>query len=822
MSELVIKESLGERRIPVADLPLAVGGAGSAVVLSGRPEGVEAYIGVHEEQLFIQPANGAEVLHNGVRVRRSTWLRPGDVVNFGLARIRVAQQGADRVLLVEDGSSGNITAPPILPDDPHLSGETDGESERIDAVQFRATDAGSTRRAFTINPARIALAAGAFIAVGILWFIFTATSISVQTDPAEAQVQVHGGLLAVPLGHRLLLRPGEYRLRAEHPGYRPAELKVNVTKDPNQRFELKLEKLPGRLQIETPTLARVTVDGKEIGQAPGELELSPGKHRIGILAERYQPFAADVEIDGGGKRESFKPQLVPNWAEVQVTSEPAGAQVVIAGEVRGQTPLTTEILAGNHPLELRLDGYKPWTTDVQVKAGEPLSLGPIKLGLPDGRLALRSEPSGASVSVAGVYRGHTPLELELRPDIAHSIVLTKPGYEAATRSVSLAAGERRSLTVPLSGVFGEVTVRAQPADAQVFVNGEPRGAANQTLRLVATTHEIVVRKAGYVEYKTSITPRPGVPQVIQTTLLTPAQAKIAATPATIQTKAGQTLKLMPIGRFTMGSPRREPGRRANEAQRPVQITRPFYLSVHEVTNGQFRKFRPSHRSGLVGQHTLDLDNQPVVNVTWEDAVQYCNWLSQQEGLPPAYERKGDTYVAVDPMTNGYRLPTDAEWEWAARRVSSSELRRYPWGDALPVAPRSGNYADTNARLLVQNVIPDYDDGFAATAPVGKFPPNPLGIYDMGGNVAEWVHDYYLVMPTSNEVAVDPMGPSEGTQHVIRGASWKHSSVTDLRLAARDFGTGARNDLGFRIARSVEAHAPAQAPAPAPAQPGQGE
>jgi formylglycine-generating enzyme required for sulfatase activity len=260
---------------------------------------------------------------------------------------------------------------------------------------------------------------------------------------------------------------------------------------------------------------------------------------------------------------------------------------------------------------------------------------------------------------------------------------------------------------------------------------------------------------------------------------------------------------MPIGRYTMGSSRREPGRRANEAQRPVELKRGFCMGVTEVTNAQFRRFKPDHHSGLVGQHSLDLDNQPVVGITWQQAAQYCNWLSEQEGLPKAYEQKGDQLVAVNPMTTGYRLPSDAEWEWAARYESPRSLRRYPWGEALPVAPRSGNYADATARLLVQDVIPGYDDGFAATAPVGKFPPNGLGLADLGGNVAEWVHDYYTVSADSGQPAVDPLGPADGKLHVIRGSSWKHSSVTDLRLSARDFGNGARNDVGFRIARYAQ-------------------
>jgi formylglycine-generating enzyme required for sulfatase activity len=131
------------------------------------------------------------------------------------------------------------------------------------------------------------------------------------------------------------------------------------------------------------------------------------------------------------------------------------------------------------------------------------------------------------------------------------------------------------------------------------------------------------------------------------------------------------------------------------------------------------------------------------------------------------------------------------------------LRRYPWGHSLPVAARSGNYSDVTARLIVQDIIAEYDDGFAASAPVGKFPPSPLGLYDLGGNVAEWVHDYYTVSGDTSGVAIDPLGPPEGKQHVIRGASWKQSSVTDLRLSARDFGDNARNDVGFRLARYAE-------------------
>ena len=118
-------------------------------------------------------------------------------------------------------------------------------------------------------------------------------------------------------------------------------------------------------------------------------------------------------------------------------------------------------------------------------------------------------------------------------------------------------------------------------------------------------------------------------------------------------------------------------------------------------------------------------------------------------------------------------------------------------------PGAGNFADRRAQPLVAQVLADLDDGFAATAPVGSFAANPLGFFDLGGNVAEWTHDLYTVQPAGSVAAVDPAAAGAGALRVIRGSSWQHSGVTELRLAFRDYGDGKRNDLGFRIARYAQ-------------------
>jgi len=819
---------LGERVLGPGDFPLSLGGAGSDVVLPSAA-GTLAWIGLHDGQLFVQPADEAStVLHNGTPIAGSTWLRSGDVLDGGGGRLKLRLEEGRRVLEVVAGGAGNRTAPPAAETMATVGGLAAAEDERIEPVAFRRPDAERAPPPRTVPWRRLALGAALALLVAIAAVIFTAVPVQVEIAPKPERVAFEGGWGGLRFGTSHLLRPGSYTLVAEREGYLPLGVPVDITADRNQRLSFTLEPLPGRLEVVLPVPGRVSIDGRPAGDAPGPFELAAGRHTVTIDTERYLDATVEVEVEGLGRLQKLEPELTPAWAEVSIASEPAGAEVRVGGELRGRTPLGLELMAGSHRLELRLEGFKPWVSDVQVQSNEPLALGPVRLGLPDGRLAVRSSPAGANVTVGGAYRGRTPLDIDVRPDVEQSVAVLREGYEPARRDLSVASGSREVVEFRLVPILGEVTVRATPADAQLFVDGVAKGAAGQTLQLPATAHVLEIRKPGYVTHRATITPRPGLPQSLEVMLREgaapePAAAAVAATPAqgavdgsaapappvaagalasVIRSKAGQELKLVPAGEFTMGSPRREAGRRANEAQRAVKLERRFYLGLREVTNAEFRQFRPSHRSGFVLQQTLDLDRQPVVGVSWQDAAAYCNWLSAQDGLEPAYAEQGGRLVPVVPATTGYRLPTEAEWEWAARWTGGA-LRKYPWGDALPVPAGAGNFADRRAQPLVAQVLADLDDGFAATAPVGSFAANPLGFFDLGGNVAEWTHDLYTVQPAASAAAVDPAAAGAGALRVIRGSSWQHSGVTELRLAFRDYGDGKRNDLGFRIARYAQ-------------------
>ena len=251
------------------------------------------------------------------------------------------------------------------------------------------------------------------------------------------------------------------------------------------------------------------------------------------------------------------------------------------------------------------------------------------------------------------------------------------------------------------------------------------------------------------------------------------------------------------GTFTMGSPANETNRRNSETQRQVTVSS-FSISKYPVTVGEFRRYAANNETvaelaggdfvienGRVVQkadanwrnpYISQADNHPVVMISWFDAIFYCNWLSQQENLTPAYTIDAELNVTWNRNANGYRLPTEAEWEYACRAGTTTT-----YNTGATITTSQANFNNTR------------------TTPVGNYPANSWGLHDMHGNVYEWCWDWYGAYPAGAQN--NPTGAVSGTNRVRRGGSW-FSVSSNLRSAYRDssYPILMNNYIGFRLVR----------------------
>ena len=806
-----VREPAGARQLA---LPLSVGGIGAQVVVPGA-DGAALQIDKQSFGFVATRGDGEAIYLNGERLVAPRELRDGDALRVGAAHLSVVLQGP-RLRLDVLHLEGNDTVAPI-----NASLGRDTESESEDAViRAAAFDAGGLREGASgaATPRRRAVAAGkplwpvflgvALLAGAVMTLITQLQRLPLDVLPQEARVVATDAWLSWRSGEALLVLPGRHRVRATAAGFTPFETAVAIGSAAPAPLRIRLVKLPGKLLVDSGGVrAAVSADGAPVGNVPGLIELPPGPQTLTFKSEHHLDQVVKVQIEGASKQQSLRVKLRSSWGTIALTTTTAGAQFSVDGGAPAALPTdgTAHKIAmpeGLHRLVITASGARPWENTVLVKADTVLSVGPVTLGAPDARLTIRSEPAAADVSLAGVFRGKTPLTISVPPGATQDLLVAKPGYESWSRSVAPRAGEALGFAARLIPRQVALTINGEPADAEIVVNGAVRGRAPQTLQLLAMLQHVEIRKAGLQVFSSDVDLAPGLARTLEYRLVPegrPADWKPASERLT--SKLGVTLRLIPLGSFRMGSERREQGRRPNEWSRQVTFTRPFYLATREVTNGEFRRFKPSHTAGFVDEHSVDLDAQSATGIYWADAIEYCNWLSQQEGLPAAYERSGNNWALKSPVTTGYRLPTEAEWEYAARR-SASGMRRYEWGDELPVPAQVANLAGSESARAAEVALDGYRDEYQSIAPPGKFAPNSLGLFDMTGNVSEWVNDSYTSF-ADNAPVTDPIGSAAGARHVIRGANWRTATIAMLRLAWREGTDTANQEIGFRVARYAE-------------------
>ncbi|HYE99846.1 MAG TPA: SUMF1/EgtB/PvdO family nonheme iron enzyme, partial [Planctomycetota bacterium] len=598
--------------------------------------------------------------------------------------------------------------------------------------------------------------------------------LAVDSRPSEAQVWFDGqavGVTPLKIPNPTFQR---HSLRLQKEFFAPRDLVLEPARDGTRRFRIldpatgrelavrdaeqglsidsvELVRQKGRVEIRTLGVekAEVRIDGDLYGVTPFSRELDAGEHLFEIQKEGFKEEAFYEKIEGGAKvgrdivlvPDGQAPVEAPAAHRLRIVSSPSEAVVFVNDEERGRTPCDLELPAGRHQLRLEKKFFEPHAVELTVEApgSREYALTRVRAAV-----AFDSEPRGAAVYVDDRRVGVTPLTAEGIDAGSHKATFVLEGHydQTATFEVVSRAPVDRPVKATLQRIPpGRLAVEADVRGAEVWIDGKPAGR----LPLAPRVLESGSRRIRVLGAERTVTVEPG------------GEVRLSFTAKDLD------LARVPEGEFKYGSSEARPG----EIYARTEKTGAYWIDVHEVTNEQYAAFLKhiketgdhgrchpdepkgvSHVPAFMNDPRYNGPRQPVVGITWFDAFAYAAWA-------------------------GKRLPTEPEWEKAARGRTGWI---YPWGNDWQVQERRCNASGK-------------DDGFEFTAPVGACPGvSPYGCFDMVGNAREWCADDYVTR-TGNRQSI--LGK------VLRGGSFlaKEYNTTTMREYESPLHTSAT--VGFR-------------------------
>ena len=640
--------------------------------------------------------------------------------------------------------------------------------------------------------------AGVFVVAAALLlaeFLLSAggTPIIAAPDDAEktARVSVIKGL-AVSVDNVVYSLSDGVRIKVAAIGFKPAE-RVIERHEKGQNVTVILTELPAKLSVSTTPegdKTRWLIDDVLVHVGPSlDREIIPGSYGLKINNPYFQ--VASVQIDA--KRDetiTLNQTLDAISGALRIKALPDDASISVNGEIVSAARMDEPWAGGVYQIEVSRDGFEITKETVELTHRAPMIERTYRLKPVSAYLTVFTEPEGGQLLLNG-RRIKAGTKYEVAGNAENKVAYFKEGFKSKTIAVRVKPEGNDKIMVELPADIGKVELKSDPP-AEIYMKGKNVGTTPAFLNLPAVLIDIELRKDGYRTVVRRVTPSASNTIVIAEKLQTELSARLAEQPAIYKNAIGIVLKRFQPTPFVMGAPRDQLGQRANEFEKKVTLNKTFYAGLHEVTNDQYRKF--SKQSGGSG-------SLPVTNVSWINAAKFCNWLSAAEGREPFYLIADNRLAKVNEDADGYRLLSEAEWEWLARVAGKKKQTIFPWGDDGIVPKNAGNIADEQANGKTKYYVPNYNDGHADLAPVGSYPAEASGLFDLTGNASEWIHDYYsLVPPDRGETFTNPIGPASGDAHVYKGSNWRSGTRTELRAAYRNGTSGASDEIGFRIGR----------------------
>lgn len=649
----------------------------------------------------------------------------------------------------------------------------------------------------------IAIVGFAVVVVGVLTtLLLLVKTVTVNITPARALES--GGIVStkgfsIVLGRNVHFF-GSIEVEAVAEGFFPETIAVDRTTE--SPVAVLLHPRPGAVSIELAFLQdesrgeySLLANNTQLFEvAPETIDLPAGRHELRVQGPYEYDSTQFVDVIGYGEtqvvsfaalpRGSFSIKVLPDTADIKLNGTSIGT-----GEAQ------QSVVAKSHVLEFELEGYVGKRLPFAVDPNSHLDLGTVNLASAPGTVKFVSKPTSASIFVDGQFVGSTPAELEFNKSSV-KVELRKPNFHTETRTVQVLPGDTVTREFELEEIRFDVNVTTHP-QANLALNDKNLGSTPKSVNV--TTGDILeISKEGYASQSITIAPKEHQARELDIKLVDVVQQVYNEAPESVVVQDSIRLKKFPTAKFRMLVPGylMEDDR---QRTREFEVTRPFYFGVHEIRRKEYAKYDTSLKT------TSADENLPITDISWLDAVKFCNWLSNAEGLDPAYAIGSGASVSVDLGSNGYRLPTEAEWELITYYHFAEEkvVGPFTWGEGTKPPSQVGNLAGFETRSALRSYIEDYGDSHRELAPVGSYRRNFNGIHDLVGNAAEWVFDYFgSTYEGWDKPLIDPMGPSRGIDRIVKGANFQ---TTKLHEAAINFRrtVGFKDEaVGFRIARWV--------------------
>ena len=602
------------------------------------------------------------------------------------------------------------------------------------------------------------------------------TGLLVKTDPPGASVYIDGELKGTS-DAGFLLPIKKYRVKVELEKYLPVEQDIDGTQPAKlYTLNLKLQKNTGFLKINSNMKDLIVEIDGEVTDQQSQYELVSGNHSVRVTAANCSEYSTQVTI-ARGKTTSIKANLEKLTGEVILNVIPSDALVMI-GVANYENARKIELEPGTYKMHLSSDLYDSKTIDLVVQKGKTNRLN-VQLVKNAGFVSLMRRPETAKILIDGKDYGATD-KIELRSGSYLLRAEVDSSYYPFAENITVSKNKTTNLKVDVKRRKGVFLFNSIPFNTRVKLlqNGETKFEFKGTgiiEELPIGRYIVTVESPGHKSVRSEMVIKENKNYVLDLKL----EQGVDEILRTETTATPVFLKKIDGGYFSMGAtPDQGSGTRMELPVRTVAVNM-FYIGTTEVTQAVWSEIMGENPSRFKADQATG--SLPVENISWIEAVKFCNKLSEKEGLTPAYKIENDSFLC-DFEANGFRLPTEAEWEYAAR------------GDDTTAQFRFAGSRNADAVAWIKS------NSDKKTHPVAQKSPNKNGLYDMTGNVAELCNDFFDRYNPSD--LLNPKGAQTGKKISIRGGSW-NSTDGKARISARESnGTGARKSTtGLRLARS---------------------